>query len=113
MGGLALLYFFVFVLSIFNWGWLYSDSFRTVGIVVTLIAIVLAALSLVLDFGTIEAGVQAGRAEGPGVVPGLRADGHAGLAVHLDPQAAGPAVPQPLTQARLRVSSASKAGTRS
>ncbi len=27
MGGLVLLYFFVFVLSIFDWGWLYSDSF--------------------------------------------------------------------------------------
>ena len=50
----------MFILSIFNWGWLYSDSFRTVGVVVTLIAIVLAALSLVLDFGTIEAGVRAG-----------------------------------------------------
>jgi uncharacterized YccA/Bax inhibitor family protein len=60
MGGLILLYTFVFVLSIFDWGWLYSDSFRTVGIAVTLIAIVLAALSLVLDFGTIEAGVAAG-----------------------------------------------------
>jgi uncharacterized YccA/Bax inhibitor family protein len=60
IGGLALLYFFVFVLSIFNWGWLYSDSFRTIGIVVTTFAIVLAALSLVLDFGTIEAGAQAG-----------------------------------------------------
>ena len=35
-------------------------SFRRVGIVVTLFAIVLAALSLVLDFGTIEAGVRAG-----------------------------------------------------
>jgi len=60
LGGLALLYFFVFILSIFNWGWLYSDSFRSVGIVVTIIAIVLAALSLVLDFGTIEAGVRMG-----------------------------------------------------
>ena len=60
MGGLALLYFFVFILSIFNWSWLYSESFRSVGVVVTIIAIVLAALSLVLDFGTIEAGVQAG-----------------------------------------------------
>ena len=60
MGGLLLLYFFVFILSIFNWGWLYSDNFRTVGVVVTLIAIVLAALSLVLDFGTIEAGVAVG-----------------------------------------------------
>jgi uncharacterized YccA/Bax inhibitor family protein len=60
MGGLALLYTFVFILSIFDWGWLYSDSFRSVGLIVTIIAIVLAALSLVLDFGTIEAGVQAG-----------------------------------------------------
>ncbi len=60
MGGLALLYLFVFVLSIFNWTWLYSESFRSIGLVVTLIAIVLAALSLVLDFGTIEGGVQAG-----------------------------------------------------
>jgi uncharacterized YccA/Bax inhibitor family protein len=60
MGGLALLSMFVFVLSIFDWGWLYSDSFRTIGVVVTILAIVLAALSLVLDFGTIEAGVEAG-----------------------------------------------------
>jgi uncharacterized YccA/Bax inhibitor family protein len=60
LGGLSLLYFFVFILSIFDWGWLYSDSFRTVGVIVTLFAIVLAALSLVLDFGTIEAGVEAG-----------------------------------------------------
>ena len=93
----CLLYFFVFILSIFNWGWLYSDNFRTIGVVVTLIAIVLAALSLVLDFGTIEAGVSGRRAEGPGVVHGLRADGHADLAVHLDPQAAGAAVAQPLS----------------
>jgi uncharacterized YccA/Bax inhibitor family protein len=60
LGGLCLLYFFVFILSIFNWGWLYSDSFRTVGLIVTIFAIVLAALSLVLDFGTIERGVQLG-----------------------------------------------------
>ena len=60
MGGLMLLYLFVFVLSIFDWGWLYSESFRTIGVAVTLIAILLAALSLVLDFGTIEAGVEAG-----------------------------------------------------
>ena len=60
MGGLALLYFFVFVLSIFNWGWLYSESFRTVGLIVTVLAIVLAALSLTLDFGSIDAGVEAG-----------------------------------------------------
>ena len=60
MGGLALLYFFVFVVSIFNWGWLYSDQFRTIGIVVLVIAVILAALSLVLDFGTIEAGVKIG-----------------------------------------------------
>ena len=60
MGGLMLLYTFVFVLSIFNWAWLYSESFRTVGLIVTIFAIVLAALSLVLDFATIEAGVRVG-----------------------------------------------------
>jgi uncharacterized YccA/Bax inhibitor family protein len=60
IGGLCLLYFFVFIVSIFNWAWLYSDSFRAIGVVVTLFAIVLAALSLVLDFGTIERGVQVG-----------------------------------------------------
>jgi uncharacterized YccA/Bax inhibitor family protein len=59
IGGLALLYLFVFVLSIFDWGWLYSDSFRSIGVVVTIIAIVLAALSLTLDFALIEGGVQA------------------------------------------------------
>ena len=60
LGGLILLYLFVSLVSIFNWEWLYSDQFRTIGIVVSLVAIVLAALSLVLDFGTIEAGVDAG-----------------------------------------------------
>jgi uncharacterized YccA/Bax inhibitor family protein len=60
IGGLLLLYLFVFVLSIFDWSWLYSAEFRTVGIVVTLIAVVLAALCLMLDFATIEAGVEAG-----------------------------------------------------
>src|SRR5262245_47299724 len=60
IGGLCLLYLFVWVLSIFNWTWLFSDEFRTVGIVVSVIAIVLAALSLTLDSGTIEAGVAAG-----------------------------------------------------
>ncbi len=60
IGGLALLYLFVWILSIFNWEWLYSDEFRTIGFVVTIIAIVLAALSLTLDFASIEAGVEAG-----------------------------------------------------
>jgi uncharacterized YccA/Bax inhibitor family protein len=60
LGGLSLLYLFVWVFSIFNWAWLYSDSFRTVGIVVTIITVFLAALSLMLDFGTVEAGVRVG-----------------------------------------------------
>ncbi len=58
--GLALLYIFVFILSIFDWSWLYSDSFRTIGLVVTVISVVLAALSLTLNFAAIEAGVEAG-----------------------------------------------------
>ncbi len=60
MGGLMLLYFIVFVMSIFDWNWLYSDSFRTIGVVITIISVALAALSLVLDFGAIEMGVEAG-----------------------------------------------------
>ena len=60
LGGLSLLYLFVFVLSLFDWGWLYSDSFRTTGIVVTVIAVFLAALSLMLDFGAIEMAESSG-----------------------------------------------------
>jgi len=60
IGGLCMLYFFVFIVSLFDWGWLYSDSFRTIGVVVTLIAIVLAALSFTLGFAQIDVGVQAG-----------------------------------------------------
>ena len=60
IGGLTLLYLFVWVLAIFDWDFLYSDEFRTVGIVVTIIAVVLAALSLTLDFGFIEACVDEG-----------------------------------------------------
>ncbi len=63
IGGLCLLYFFVFIVSLFDWGWLYSDSVRTIGLVVTVISIVLAALSLTLDFGSINAGVEAGAPE--------------------------------------------------
>ncbi len=60
LGGLALLYFFVWIVSIFDWGWLYSESFRTIGIIVTVLSIVLASLSLTLDFGSIDRGVEAG-----------------------------------------------------
>jgi uncharacterized YccA/Bax inhibitor family protein len=60
VGGLCLLYLFVFVLSIFDWDWVYSENFVTIGLIVTIIAIVLAALSLVLYFGAVEAGVEAG-----------------------------------------------------
>ena len=60
IGGLSLLYLFVWVLSIFDWGFLYSDQFHTVGIVVTVIAVILAALSLTLDFAFIEGCVDRG-----------------------------------------------------
>ena len=60
MGGLALLYLFVWVLAIFNWEFLYSDEFRTIGIIVTVLAVILAALSLTLDFAFIEASVEGG-----------------------------------------------------
>ncbi len=54
IGGLSLLYLFVWVMSIFDWGFLYSEQFRTIGLVVTIVAVVLAALSLTLDFAFIE-----------------------------------------------------------
>ncbi len=60
IGGLCLLYMLVWMLSIFDVGFLYSDQFRTVGLVVTFIAIVLAALSLTLNFAAIEGGVERG-----------------------------------------------------
>jgi len=60
IGGLSLLYLFVWVLAIFDWSFLYSDQFRTVGIIVTVISVVLAALSLTLDFAFIEACVDGG-----------------------------------------------------
>jgi uncharacterized YccA/Bax inhibitor family protein len=61
MGGLALLYLVVWVFAIFDVSFLYSDEFRAVGLVVTVIAVVLAALSLTLTFGSIE-GLVAARA---------------------------------------------------
>jgi uncharacterized YccA/Bax inhibitor family protein len=60
IGGLCLLYLFVFVLSIFQWTWLFGDNLGAIGVIVTLLAIVLAALSLVLDLGAIDEGVRAG-----------------------------------------------------
>ncbi|MDY7104736.1 MAG: Bax inhibitor-1/YccA family protein [Actinomycetota bacterium] len=60
IGGLCLLYFLVWMLSIFDVDFLYSDQFRSIGIVVTIAAIVLAALSLTLNFAAIEAGVASG-----------------------------------------------------
>jgi uncharacterized YccA/Bax inhibitor family protein len=60
LAGLSMLYLFVWVLAIFDWGFLYSEEFRTVGIVVMIIAVVLAAFSLTLDFGFIEQATDAG-----------------------------------------------------
>ena len=60
IGGLALLYLFVFVMSIFDWDFLYSDEFRTVGLLVTIATVVIAALALTLDFGFIEAASESG-----------------------------------------------------
>ena len=60
LGGLALLYLFVWVLAIFDAGFLYSDQFRTWGIVISVIAVVLAALSLTLDFAFVRQATDAG-----------------------------------------------------
>jgi uncharacterized YccA/Bax inhibitor family protein len=60
LGGLALLYFVVWMFAIFDATFLYSEEFRAVGLIVTIIAVVLAALSLTLTFGSIEGLVEAG-----------------------------------------------------
>jgi uncharacterized YccA/Bax inhibitor family protein len=59
IGGLCLVHLFVAVMSIFNWGWLYSDQFRTIGFIITLVSIVLAALSLTLDSPRSKAALRA------------------------------------------------------
>ena len=60
IGGLILVSIFVSIVAIFDWQWLYSDQFRTIGLIVGGLAIILAALSLTLDFASIEGGVEAG-----------------------------------------------------
>ena len=60
IGGLCIFYLFVGVIRVFNWGWVYVDDFRAIGVIVSVIAIVLAALSLTLDFATIDAGRRHG-----------------------------------------------------
>lgn len=54
IGGLCLLYFFVWILALFDADFLYSEEFRAVGIIVTIIAVILAALSFTLDFAVIQ-----------------------------------------------------------
>ncbi len=60
IGGLLLLYLMVGVLAIFNWSWLYSEQFQAVGAIISGLAVILAALSLTLDFAQIERAVEAG-----------------------------------------------------
>ena len=60
IGGLCLLYMMVGLLSLFNWSWLYSEQFQAIGAVVSGLAVILAALSLTLDFAQIERAVEAG-----------------------------------------------------
>lgn len=59
-GGMLVFLLLVFLAGIFDWDWLSSETFQTVGLIVTVLAIVLAALGLTLDFGSIDAGIDAG-----------------------------------------------------
>lgn len=60
IGGLCLLYFFVWILALFDADFLYSDEFRAIGLLVTVIAVVLAALSFTLDFAVIQQSANQG-----------------------------------------------------
>ena len=56
LGGLVLLYFLVAVVSRFDWDWLYSDEFQAIGAAVSGLAVIVAALSLTLDFARVDQG---------------------------------------------------------
>ena len=58
--GLCLLYLVIWVLSIFSVSFRFSAAWGSVAIGVSLISIVLAALSFTLDFWTIETMTDAG-----------------------------------------------------
>lgn len=60
MGGLMLLYLVAWLASLFDWSWQFTQTFTMLGVVVTLVAVGLAAMNLVLDFGQADAGVAAG-----------------------------------------------------
>jgi uncharacterized YccA/Bax inhibitor family protein len=59
-GGIAIAYFLSFILNMFgvNVGFMHSTG--TIGIIISLVIIVVAALNLVLDFDFIERGAEAG-----------------------------------------------------
>ena len=59
-GGIAFAYFFSFILGMFgiNIGFIHGNG--TMGIIVSLVIVVVAAMNLVLDFDFIESGAEAG-----------------------------------------------------
>lgn len=60
LGGLLLLYLVVGIFSLFDRSFLYSERFASMGIVISTVTVVLAALSFTLDFAMVESGVDAG-----------------------------------------------------
>jgi uncharacterized YccA/Bax inhibitor family protein len=58
--GLCLLYLVLWVFTLFGWHFRYSHAWNSLAVTVSVISIILAALSFTLDFGSIEAGVEAG-----------------------------------------------------
>jgi uncharacterized YccA/Bax inhibitor family protein len=59
-GGIAIAYFFSFILDMFgiNIGFMHNNG--PVGIIISLVIVVVAALNLVLDFDFIEQGAESG-----------------------------------------------------
>ena len=97
MGGLMLLYFVMFVMSIFNWSWLYSDSFRTIGLVITIISVALRRAQPRAGLRRHRNGRGAACSERTQVVHGVQPDGHPDLAVHHAVEADRVAHPQSMT----------------
>jgi uncharacterized YccA/Bax inhibitor family protein len=60
IAGICLLYLVLWIFALFGWQFRYSHAFGSLAVTVSIISIILAALSFTLDFGSIEAGVEAG-----------------------------------------------------
>ena len=86
--GVVLVYGLSLLASLFGASISFITGASTFSILFSVAIVGLAAFNLMLDFDFIERGANAGLPEADGVVRGVRPDGHAGVALPRDPEAA-------------------------